>query len=130
MSAPRRTALALFPLLALTACGGGGSSTDVAGNGTVAAAGPATAQTAEVDGKDTLKFVPNIVTTHVGSLELTMKNVGGVSHNLVFDTAGLGMTGTVEGGRSQTLKVRFDKAGTYTFQCTFHEHMTGKVVVS
>jgi len=74
MSAPRRTALALFPLLALTACGGGGSSTDVAGNGTVAAAGPATAQTAEVDGKDTLKFAPNVVTAHVCTQVNTVKN--------------------------------------------------------
>jgi plastocyanin len=130
MRALRRTALALFPLLALTACGGGGSSSDVSAGGTVAAAGPATAQTAQVDGEDTLKFAPNVVTARTGTLDLTMKNAGGVSHNLVFDAKGLGMTGTVEGGRSQTLKLRFDKAGTYTFQCTFHEHMTGKVVVS
>lgn len=130
MRVPRRTVWALFPLLALTACGGGGSSSDVPANGTVAAAGPPSSQTAEVDGKDILKFAPNVVTAHVGVLDLTMKNIGGVSHNLVFDAKGLARTGTVEGGKAQTLKLRFDKAGTYTFQCTFHEHMTGKVVVS
>ena len=37
---------------------------------------------------------------------------------------------TVDGGESEPLKVVFTKAGTYTFQCTFHSGMTGKVVVS
>ena len=124
--APARLALVLVaPLLLLTACGGGGS-TSVKENGTVAATGGA----ATVKGGDTLKFAPNVVDAKVGKLALTFVNGGQVPHNLVFDDTGLGKTATVDGGAKQTLDVTFDKAGSYTFMCTFHPGMTGKVVVS
>ena len=129
----KRTALLVLPLLAVTACGGSsgtGAAAPVKDEGTVVAAGAATAQTAEVDGQDTLKFKPNVVTAKVGVLTLTMRNAGQVPHNLEFDMTSLGSIGTVGGGQAKDVKVSFDKPGTYTFQCTFHPGMVGKVVVS
>ena len=115
----------IVPLLLLSACGSGGSSDAVKVNGTVAAAGGA----ATVKGGDNLKFAPNVVDAKVGKLALTFANSGQVPHNLVFDDSALGKTDTVNGGDKQVLDVTFDKAGTYTFQCTFHPGMNGKVVV-
>ena len=120
----------VLPLLAVTACAGGGRSSSVKENGTVAAVGSPTAQTAEVDGQDVLKFKPNVVTAKVGALTLTMRNAGQVPHNLEFDDSSLGKLGLVTGGQSKALKLTFAKAGTYTFQCTIHPGMTGQVVVS
>lgn len=128
-----RTGWLVLPMLAVTACAGGGGSggtSSVKANGTVAAAGSSAAQTAEVDGQDVLKFKPNVVTAKVGALTLTMKNTGQVPHNLEFDDSSLGKLGLVDGGRSKQLKLSFVKAGSYTFQCTIHPGMTGKVVVS
>ena len=127
-----RASWLVLPLLAVTACGGGGSggSSSVNANGTVAAVGSSTAQTAEVDGQDVLKFKPNVVTAKVGVLTLTMKNSGQVPHNLEFDDTSLGKLGMVAGGQSKQLKLSFARAGTYTFQCTIHPGMKGKVVVS
>lgn len=120
----------VLPLFAVTACAGGGGSSSVKPNGTVAAVGGPTAQTAEVDGQDVLKFKPNVVTAKVGALTLTMRNAGRVPHNLEFDDSSLGKLGLVAGGQSKALQLTFTKAGTYTFQCTIHPGMTGQVVVS
>lgn len=122
----RRLAPALLvPLLLVGACGSGGSSS-VKANGTVDASGGA----ASVKGGDDLKFGPNVVQAKTGKLALTFVNSGQVPHNLVFDDAALGKTKTVDGGAKETIDVTFDKAGSYTFVCTFHPGMTGKVVVS
>ncbi|MCW2499868.1 MAG: Cupredoxin-like domain [Frankiales bacterium] len=124
----RLAAVALVPLLAV-GCGGGGASS-VKDNGTVSTTGAAGAQTATVDMTDTLVFKPNIINAKVGTVTLLAKNVGLIPHNLVFDDSALGKTGTIDGKKSEPLKVVFDKAGTFTFVCTFHSGMTGKVVVS
>lgn len=121
----RRLATVLLLPVLLAGCGSSSASA-VKANGTVNAAGG----TASVKGDNTLKFSPNVVDAKVGPLKLTFVNSGQVPHNLVFDDAKLGKTGTVDGGAKQTIDVTFDKAGTYTFQCTFHPGMTGKVVVS
>lgn len=123
-------ATAVLPVLLLTACGG---SDDTAGSGAGpagTAAGDAGAQTVEVDSNDQLKFAPETINAKVGKLTLTNKNVGKIPHNLVFDDAALGKTGTVSGGESDELVLDLTKAGDYTFVCTFHSGMTGKVVVS
>jgi plastocyanin len=78
---------------------------------------------------DKLQFVPNRLQAAVGTLTLAVRNEGRIPHNLVFDTAGLGSLGRVDGGRDATLRVRFTKAGTYRFECTFHPGMNGQVVV-
>lgn len=119
--------LALAVLL-LAGCGGGSSSLTTTGR--VAATGPVSAQVARTDMTDSLTFQPNVVDAKVGSLTLTVENAGVLPHNLVFEAAGLGRTGTVQGHSTATLRVVFGKAGTYTFVCTFHSRMRGEVVVA
>ena len=114
--------------LVLSGCGGGGSSGS--SSDSVTTTGAAEAQTAEVDMNDKLAFAPTTVQAKVGTVTLDVKNVGKVPHNLVFDEESVGKTGTVSGGESEPLKLVFDKTGTFTFQCTFHPGMNGKVVVS
>jgi plastocyanin len=114
-------------LIALT---GACSSGSFHQTGHVTATGPANAQTATIDTKDNLSFDPNLVDAKVGTLTLTIRNLGQVPHNLVFSLPGLGQTSTVQGRSTATLTVTFTKAGTYAFVCTFHSNMTGKVDVS
>lgn len=126
---PSRPSLlvALAATALLAGCGSGSSSK---GTGSVTTTGAADAQTATVGMTDQLKFSPSTVLAKVGTVTLDVKNEGQVPHNLVFDDGALGKTGTVDGKSDATLKVSFTKAGTYTFVCTFHPGMGGKVVVS
>ena len=117
--------LALVPLLLM-----GCSSSKAKDTGSVSTTGEAGAQTATLELTSSLAFVPNTVLAKVGTVTLTVSNTGQVPHNLEFDTKALGKTATVNGKTSVPLKVVFTKAGTFTFQCTFHPGMTGKVVVS
>lgn len=111
--------------LVLTGCGGGGDDGPA-----VAAIGAGADQTVTIDMNDKNAFVPTTVTAGVGTLTIEVKNVGRIPHNLVFDQQGLGKTKTIAGDKNELLAVTFDKAGTYTFVCTFHPGMDGKVVVS
>ena len=129
MKAPHRSAAALAVLLLLAGCSGS-SSKGLKVTGTVTATGPATAQTASLDMTDDLTFDPNVVNAKVGSLTLAIANAGQVPHNLVFSDKGLGATDTVKGHATATLALRFTKAGTYRFSCTFHSGMDGQVVVA
>ena len=129
MKAPVKALTLLLALpLVLSGCGGGDDAP--ASSGSVATTGDAGDQTATVDMNDALEFDPTTVEARVGTVVLDVKNVGKVPHNLVFDEEALGKTGTISGGESEPLKVVFDKTGTFTFVCTFHSGMTGKVVVS
>jgi plastocyanin len=126
-----RTPLALAAVLLVTACGGGSSNgSDLKVTGTVTASGAPDAQTVSLDMTDRLAFVPNVVNARVGRLTMTVENSGQLPHNLIFDDGSIGKTGTVNGHATATLSARFTKAGTYTFACTFHSGMKGKVVVS
>lgn len=126
----RRTlpALAVTGLL-LTACGSGNSSGSTGGS-SATTEGAADAQTATIGMNDKLAFAPKELAAKVGTVTLAVTNLGQIPHNLHFDDGALGKTGTVDGGESEPLKVVFAKAGTFTFRCTFHSGMTGKVVVS
>ena len=129
----RRCAAALLSVLTvlpLAACGSGSSSSGGSPDAGVAAAGPPSTQTITVDSTDDLDFVPEVITGKVGTLTITLGNSGQVPHNLVFDDKGLPAIGTVTGGTSLSATYTFDKPGTYTFVCTFHRGMDGKVVVS
>jgi plastocyanin len=122
----RRTALVVAALA--VGCGSGGTQLRV--TGTVTATGPASAQQAALAMKDDLSFVPNVVNAKVGTVTLALDNAGVIPHNLVFDKSSVGRTDTVPGHSTATLKVVFTQAGTYTFRCTLHSGMKGKVVVS
>lgn len=123
-----RRPLALAAAALLAACSSGGSS--FAENGRIAATGSGADQVATLDMTDDLAFRPNVVTAEVGTLALTADNTGRVPHDLVFDEKGLGGTDTVRGGKQATLRVTFTQAGTFTFSCTLHSGMDGKVVVA
>jgi len=127
-----RRPLALVAVLLLAACGSGsdGSSGEVEETGRVAASGPPSAQTVALDLNDELEFVPNVVTAQVGSLALTLRNVGKVPHDLAFDDKALPGVDRVAGGRSETLRLTFAEPGTFRFVCTFHPGMDGQVVVA
>ncbi|MCW2543521.1 MAG: Cupredoxin-like domain [Frankiales bacterium] len=123
----RLAAVLVAPLL-LAGCGssGGGGG----GQASVSTVGAAGAQTATVGMNDNLTFVPTTVLAKVGTVTLTVDNLGRVPHNLVFGDQSLGKTGAIAGGSRQPLSLTFDRAGTFSFECTFHSGMTGKVVVS
>lgn len=126
---PRSLALpaALLASLALVGCGGSSPAPAAAG-GTEAAQGPPAAQTATVTGTMKHTFRPSTVTAKVGTLTLTLVREGGVPHDLTFQDASVGAPIPVSGTSSGTY--RFLKPGTYSFVCTIHEGMVGKVVVS
>jgi plastocyanin len=116
--------LLAVPLL-LCSCSGGAKST-----GSVSTTGAPGAQTATVEMRNDLKFHPSTIDARVGTVTLDVVNAESVPHDLTFKNADLGKTGNVDGKTSTTLKVTFDKAGTYDFTCTLHPGMDGKVVVS
>jgi plastocyanin len=118
-------------LLALTGCGGSDSPAVSGGTSdTVTTSGAAEAQTATIGMTDSLKFAPSTVDAKVGTVTLTVDNMGSTPHNLHFDDSALGKTPTIAGKESKPLEVTFSQPGTFTFLCTFHEGMTGRVVVS
>lgn len=127
----RLAMLALLPVLALAGCGGGSSGSSAAGGGaTAAASGPADAQTVTVLGNQQLKFEPSTVTARVGTLALTFGLDGSTPHDLKFDDGSVGPAFPVITGAPKTQTYTFAHAGTYTFVCTLHPGMAGKVVVS
>jgi len=122
---------ALAPLLLaglLAGCGGQSDSTAAPGTGTGTADGPADAQTFTIRGTDADRFDPATVQAKVGRLTLTLQS-GGVPHNLMFDDPALHGISAVSGTATKSTALVFDRAGTYTFECTLHPGMTGRVVV-
>ena len=120
----RISAAPLAAALLLSACSGGSS-----GTGSVTTTGSAAAQTVTVEMRDDLKFHPSTVQARIGTVTVHLDNVGQVPHDFAFGQQSLGKTGSIDGKSQQDLKVTFDKAGTFSFLCTIHPHMTGKVVV-
>lgn len=121
-----RTALLLLSTAVVAGCTNSPART----SSSVTATGPAGAQVATVGMTDQRVFTPDVVKAVVGTLTLTAKNQGSTPHNLLFDTPGLGGTGTVAGQQSGTVTLVLRHAGTYTFTCTFHPGMAGRLVVS
>lgn len=122
--------LALLSLIPLLAVGCSTHKADTGGGGSASTQGAPGAQTVTVNMTDALEFTPATIAAKVGTVTVKVANTGAIPHNLHFDQGSLGKTGTVDGKSAEDLKVVFDKAGTFTFVCTFHSGMTGKVVVS
>jgi plastocyanin len=120
----RKPVLLAVPLLVVSCTAGS------AGTGTVSTTGSADAQTVTVEMPSDLKYHPSTVEARVGTVTLDVSNTDVVPHDLVFDAARLGQTGTIDGKSDTTLKVTFDTAGTFRFTCSFHSGMKGKVVVA
>ena len=129
-AAPTTRRLAVLALLPVLAAGCGASSAPAASGSTAAAAGPATAQTVEVQGDQQLQFQPGTVTARVGTLRLTFSLAGGTPHDLVFQDGSVGPAIPTVTSAARTGTYTFSRPGTYVFECTLHPGMEGKVVVS
>jgi plastocyanin len=119
--------LATLPLVGLVACGG--SHEPKPGGGTGTTSGPAAAQTFTLHGNDEDQFVPQTLAAKVGTLTLTLQN-GGVPHNLTFSDPSLRGISVVSGAQTKSTTLTFAKPGSYTFVCTIHPGMDGKIVVA
>jgi plastocyanin len=113
--------------LALVAAGCGGDDDDNGGGGGGGQqeAPAATSGGAQVTMKD-IKFNPSTVNVKVGDT-VTWTNDDTVDHDVTSDTFKSGSAGGLAGG--DTFEHKFDKAGTFKYQCTVHPGMTGEVVV-
>jgi plastocyanin len=135
----RRSALAAaaLGLLALTACGGGGS--DAMGDAPEASS-PAAASGPVVNMKLT-QFDPASISVKAGDT-LTWNNSNNIGHTLVqgtYEVDSAGQRTSEKDDGTFTLDVKkqgdkvthtYDKAGTFTYYCTIHKAMNGTVTVA
>jgi plastocyanin len=101
--------------------GGGGGGGDVGTKVT------ATSGAASVDETDSLKFNPSSSNVKVGDT-VVWTNGSAVAHNVTFDQYQAITSDTMNGGDKYAVK--FTKAGTYQYHCSFHPGMDGTVTVS
>jgi plastocyanin len=117
--------------IAVSACGNGVPQPSGSGGGGGSAAGTAGANlgtaAVTIDATDNLQFSPSSQTAKVGQV-VGWKNTGSVLHNITFDTEGALTDSALAPGGSW--EVKFSKAGTYSFKCTIHPGMDGKITVS
>ncbi len=71
-------------------------------------------------------FAPNVIIVPVGTT-VRWTNEGAVNHTVTSDT---GLFDFDPLGPGASVEYRFDVAGTYTYHCTIHSEMTGKVIVT
>jgi plastocyanin len=101
--------------------GGGGGGGDVGSKVT----GQTAASTVKETDAD--KFAPASATIKTGDV-VEWDNTGATSHNVTFDNNTAITSDSMSGG--DKFQVKFTKAGTYQFHCTFHPGMDGTVTVS
>ncbi len=101
--------------------GGGGGGGDVGSKSTGATAA------AKVNETDALKFNPSSTSVKVGDV-VQWDNGSSVAHNVTFDQFSSITSDTMNSG--DTYQVKFTKAGTYQYHCTFHPGMDGTITVS
>ena len=75
---------------------------------------------------DGLKFNPTSTTLSVGQV-VEWDNSGQIAHNVTFDESAAITSDTMNGG--DKYQVKFTKAGTYNYHCTFHPGMDGTITV-
>ena len=124
MSAVRRLPALLVPAvlaaaIVLAGCGSGGE--DSSGGG--AAAAPVTGVT-EVAAKDN-RFTPAAIQVPAGSTVTWRFEDGFIPHDVKADAFTSG-----DPQRKGTFAYTFDRPGTYSYRCTVHDGMTGRVVVT
>ena len=117
-------ALALIAGLLLAGCA---SQTEPTTTITTTTAGPRMVVYATMDGFQP-HFFPDNVTVAVG--DSVLFRVADGRHTVDFDAAE-GISNQHSGEMTETLPfaVRFTKAGTFTYHCSIHEEMVGRVVV-
>jgi plastocyanin len=114
--------------LGVVACGGSGTPTASTSSSAIGVAGGKLG-TAEViiSATDENTFDPVMQDATVGEI-IEWKNIGSVTHNLVFSSdASISDPVLASGGVWQ---VKFTLAGVYQYSCTIHYGMVGTIVVS
>jgi plastocyanin len=118
--------------LLFAACGNGPPAGEAAGGG---GGGPAPDVGTKVTGQpgattfkevDALKFQPTSASVKVGDV-VEWDNTGSIAHNVTFDQYTAITSDTMNGG--DKYEVKFTKAGSYQFHCSFHPGMDGSVTV-
>jgi plastocyanin len=104
-------ALALGILGLVAACGGKGDPN----------ASPVAASEIDMQGSE---FVPNHATVEAGTT-VTWRNDDGFPHDVAFDGD---KSPLIEAGA--TFERTFDAAGSFTYECTLHPGMVGRVTVT
>jgi plastocyanin len=125
--------LGVATALLFAACGNGpppgenGSGGGGGGGGNIGS--KVSGQTAATSVKETdeLKFSPNSSSVKSGDV-VQWTNSGSAAHNVTFDDFPSVSSDTMNGG--DTYEVKFTKAGTYKYHCTFHPGMEGTITVS
>jgi plastocyanin len=106
------------------------ASASASASGPVAAAPgqKVTGQTANQTVKQTdgLKFNPNATALTVGQV-VEWDNSGSIAHNVTCDESSAITSDTMNGG--DKYQVKFTKAGSYPYHCTFHPGMDGTITV-
>ncbi len=109
--------VAVVAAVALALSRGSGPST---ANNAVIAAGSATIDISN------FAYSPASVTVKVGTT-VTFTNEESVKHTATSNTEGLFATGTLDKGQSVRLKM--NKVGTFSYHCSFHAFMHGTIKV-
>ncbi len=124
----RRLATLAIGALAVAGCGSSSKSESSATPASTKAPS-ASAGAASASAKDTIKdftFGPKSVTVKAGG-SVSWTNDDSANHNVTFkDKSVKGIANLRQG---QSGKVSFAKAGTYSYVCTYHPGMEGKVIV-
>lgn len=116
----------------LAACGNGppagsGGSSSGGGGCTSGTAGASLGKASvKVDATDQLQFSPTAQSVKTGQV-VEWDNTGSVLHNITFDNPSCFTDSSFQpGGKWQ---VKFTAPGTYSYHCTIHPGMDGKITV-
>jgi plastocyanin len=107
--------------------GGGGNAGGGGGGGNVGSKVSGQTAATKFSESDALKFSPTSGTFKAGDV-VEWDNTGSIAHNVTFDDFQSITSDTMNGG--DTYQVKFTKAGTYQFHCTFHPGMEGTITVT
>ena len=91
------------------------------------------AQVITIDTTNALRFSPAIIDAHVGTVRVTLHNIGSYPHNISVTSlhrTSSSVSGDL-GAQTTTTTFTFTKPGTYAFICTYHytAGMRGKFVI-
>lgn len=118
--------------LGIAACGNGAPASSSSGGGGGGGNCPGTASAGggtgdvKVSANDQLQFTPTSQTAKVGQV-VQWSNVGSVLHNITFDQGCLTDSSFQPGG---TWSIKFSQAGSYSYKCTIHPGMDGKLSIT
>jgi plastocyanin len=110
--------------LLFSSCGGTATSSS-SSSAPPSASATAAAGNAKIDISNFM-YSPGVLTVKVGST-VTVTNEDAVEHTATSDTEGAFETGTLTKG--QSMRIKLNKVGTYSFHCAFHAFMHGTIKV-